>query len=218
MLSKEQIRSFYDRFGAKQDWQRFYEGAAVQDLVAHGDFDKAQAVFEIGCGTGWLAAKLLGQRLPKSATYLCFELSTTMVALSKKRLSEYGARARVHLTDGSLKLGLQDSQYDRFLSNYVFDLLAAEEIQFLLEEAHRILVPEGLLCAVSLTYGDTLPSQGIAWLWRRIFGIRPSLVGGCRPVRLLDFVSEKMWNVLHHNLVTAFGVPSEVIVARKPFE
>lgn len=215
MLSKEQARSFYNRFGAKQDWQRFYEGPAVRDLLTHGAFEKAHAVFEFGCGTGGFAEHLLERYLPESSTYLCFDLSTTMVTLTRARLTKYATRAQVHLTDGSPTLPLSDSRFDRFISNYVLDLLPPEDIEVLVHEAHRVLEPEGRLCLISLTYGNSWVSQGVIWLWRRIFRIRPSLVGGCRPVDLLNFISEKMWQVLHHNLVTAFGIPSEVIVARR---
>jgi ubiquinone/menaquinone biosynthesis C-methylase UbiE len=215
MLSKEQVRSFYNRFGAKQDWQRFYEGPALRDLLTHGAFEKAHAVFEFGCGTGGFAEHLLERYLPESSTYLCFDLSTTMVTLTEARLTQYATRAQVRLTDGSPTLSLPDSRFDRFISNYVLDLLPPEDIEVLVHEAHRVLEPEGRLCLISLTYGNSWVSQGIIWLWRRIFGIHPSLVGGCRPVHLLDFISEKMWKVLHHNWVTTFGIPSEVIVARK---
>jgi ubiquinone/menaquinone biosynthesis C-methylase UbiE len=215
MLSKEQVRSFYNRFGAKQDWQRFYEGPALRDLLTHGAFEKAHAVFEFGCGTGGFAEHLLERYLPESSTYLCFDLSTTMVTLTEARLTQYATRAQVRLTDGSPTLSLPDSRFDRFISNYVLDLLPPEDIEVLVHEAHRVLEPEGRLCLISLTYGNSWVSQGIIWLWRRIFGIHPGLVGGCRPVHLLDFISEKMWKVLHHNWVTTFGIPSEVIVARK---
>jgi ubiquinone/menaquinone biosynthesis C-methylase UbiE len=216
MLSREQVQSFYNRFGAKQDWQGFYEGPAIRDLLAHGAFENARAVFELGCGTGALAEKLLTRYLSKEATYLCFDLSSTMVSLAKTRLYKYGPRAEVRLTDGSLKLPLPDSGYDRFISNYVLDLLPPEDIEVVMEEAHRVLEPEGRLCLVSLTYGNTSASRIVIWLWRRIFGFRPSLVGGCRPVKLLDFISEKMWQVVHHNSVVTFGIPSEVVVACKP--
>jgi ubiquinone/menaquinone biosynthesis C-methylase UbiE len=215
MLSREQVRLFYNRFGAKQDWQRLYEGPAIQNLLAHGAFENARAVFELGCGTGALAESLLSRCLSKESTYLCFDLSSTMVSLAKTRLNKYGLRAEVRLTDGSLKLPLPDLQFDRFVSNYVLDLLPTEDIHILLQEAHRILTPGGRLCLISLTYGNTMLSRVFTWLWRRIFAFRPALVGGCRPVELLDFVSEKMWQVLHHHLAAPFGIPSEVIVARK---
>lgn len=214
-MSKEKIRSFYDRLGAKQDWQRFYEGPAVRDLLAHGAFEKARTIFELGCGTGVLAETLLSRYLSKEATYLCFDISSTMVSLAKTRLNKYGPQAEIRLTKGSLMLPLPDSRFDRFISNYVLDLLSREDIEVVMHEAHRVLEPEGRLCLISLTYGNTLASQLVIWLWKRIFGIHPSLVGGCRPVKLLDFISEKMWKVFHHNLVTTFGIPSEVIIARK---
>jgi ubiquinone/menaquinone biosynthesis C-methylase UbiE len=215
MLNREQVRSFYDRFGTRQDWQGFYEGPAIRDLLANGGFEKAHSVFELGCGTGALAENVLTHYLSKEATYLCFDISSTMVSLAKTRLKKYGPRAEIHLTDGSLKLPLLGSRFDRFISNYVLDLLPPEDIEVVMKEAHRVLEPEGRLCLISLTYGNTSASRIIIWLWRRIFGFHPSLVGGCRPVELLDFISEKMWQVVHCNSVATFGIPSEVVVACK---
>ena len=54
-LSHEEAQRFYDRFGAKQDWQRFYEDRAISELVAHGALADAQSVVEFGCGTGRIA-------------------------------------------------------------------------------------------------------------------------------------------------------------------
>lgn len=50
-FSSEDARRFYDRFGAKQDGQGFYENAALNVLIQHGGFSDAQSVLEIGCGT-----------------------------------------------------------------------------------------------------------------------------------------------------------------------
>jgi ubiquinone/menaquinone biosynthesis C-methylase UbiE len=213
MLSREQVRSFYDRFGAKQDWQRFYEGPAIRDLLVHGAFEDAHAVFELGCGTGWFAKELLTRYLPESSTYHCFDLSSTMVALTQARLAKYDNRAQVHLTDGSPKLSFPNSRFDRFVSNYVLDLLSPEDIHTVLQEAHRILTPGGRLCLISLTHGSSPLSRTIIWIWKLLFSVRPSLIGGCRPLKLLDFVSERMWQVVHHHSVVTYGIPSEVIVA-----
>jgi ubiquinone/menaquinone biosynthesis C-methylase UbiE len=138
-----------------------------------------------------------------------------MVSLAKDRLHKYGPRAEVRLTDGSLKLPLPDSQFDRFISNYVLDLLPPEDIEVVMQEAHRVLVPQGRLCLISLTHGFSILSRAVVWLWRRVFAFRPVLVGGCRPLMLLDFISEKTWEVVHHSSVVALGIPSEVLVACK---
>jgi ubiquinone/menaquinone biosynthesis C-methylase UbiE len=216
MLTRDQVRSFYNRFGKKQDWQRFYEGLAVRDLLSHGAFENARALFELGCGTGALAENLLSRYLSREATYLCFDISSTMVSLAKTRLNKYGPRAEICLTNGSLKLPLPDSRFDRFISNYVLDLLSPEDIEVVMEEAHRVLEPGGRLCLISLTHGVSPLSRTLVRLWKLLFSVRPSLVGGCRPMELLDFVSEKMWQVVHHNSVVTFGIPSEVVVACKP--
>jgi ubiquinone/menaquinone biosynthesis C-methylase UbiE len=216
MLTRDQVRSFYSRFGKKQDWQRFYEGLAVRDLLSHGAFENARALFELGCGTGALAENLLSRYLSREATYLCFDISSTMVSLAKTRLNKYGPRAEICLTNGSLKLPLPDSRFDRFISNYVLDLLSPEDIEVVMEEAHRVLEPGGRLCLISLTHGVSPLSRTLVRLWKLLFSVRPSLVGGCRPMELLDFVSEKMWQVVHHNSVVTFGIPSEVVVACKP--
>ena len=52
MLSRQEARAVYDRIGAWQDTQAFYEGPALDALIAHGSFEDARAVFEVGCGTG----------------------------------------------------------------------------------------------------------------------------------------------------------------------
>ena len=51
MLSRDEAKAFYDRFGAKQDSQGFYEDRALEDLMEHVDVDEAEAGFEFGCGT-----------------------------------------------------------------------------------------------------------------------------------------------------------------------
>ncbi len=64
MLTRDEARAFYDRFGRKQDWQSIYEGRALRDLIRGGAFERARSVLEIGCGTGSFAAELLAHRLP----------------------------------------------------------------------------------------------------------------------------------------------------------
>ncbi len=78
MLTHEEAKKFYDRFGSKQDWQRFYESRAVDDLIAHLKLNQAQSVFEFGCGTGRLAEILLDHFLPVKASYTGVDISTTI--------------------------------------------------------------------------------------------------------------------------------------------
>ncbi len=146
ILSKEAARAFYDRLGARQDSQAFYEDTATADLIAQAAFDEAEAEFEFGCCTGRFAERLLESHLPARCSYRALDFSPTMVGLAGARLGRWGGRAEVVLTDGSVALEAADDGYDRFVSNYVLDLLGDADIGALLDEAHRILRPGGLLC------------------------------------------------------------------------
>lgn len=215
VLSRDQARRVYDRIGARQDTQAFYEDRATAILVEHGHFGAARQVFEFGCGTGRFARRLLSRHLPESARYRGVDLSPTMVALARGRLASFGSRAEVVITDGSPPTAEPTSSCDRFVSNFVLDLLSEEDIAAVLREAHRMLEPEGLLCLSSLSTGQGFLSRLAARGWARVHAFRPALVGGCRPLDLLSWVPPQAWSIRHHAHLVPFGVPSEVLVAQR---
>ncbi len=218
MLGKERVlnpsatRTYYDRFGKKQDSQGFYENPALDDLIAHAGFQVAQGVFEFGCGTGKLAARLLEKHLPLSASYIGCDVSPVMINLAKHRLEAYVERAQVVLSDGAVQFPLPDHSVDRVISSYVLDLLSEENIRRFFSEARRVMIPSGKVCLSSLTRGVSLPSRIVSSLWMTVFRMSPAIVGGCRPIHLDSFVDLQEWQVVYQRVVTPFGVPSEVLV------
>lgn len=215
VLSREQARRVYDRIGALQDTQAFYEDRATGILVEHGDFRTAHRVLEFGCGTGRFAARLLSDHLPADASYRALDLSPTMVQLARTRLAAFGSRAEVVLTEGAAPADEPTAARDRFVSNFVLDLLAEDDIAAVVREAHRILVPGGLLCVSSLSVGAGGLSRLVSRAWTRLHALNPALVGGCRPLELLDWFPSPQWRIRHHARLTPFGVPSAVVVAER---
>ncbi len=215
VLDRAGVRAFYDRFGARQDTQAFYEDAAADDLIAHADFETAGRTYELGCGTGRFAQRLLERHLPADSAYLGTDLSTTMVQLARRRLARFAPRADVRLTNGAPSVEARDHALDRVVSLYVLDLLPESEIRAWVSDAARALVPGGLLCLVSLTHGASLLSGIVVGAWRLLFRIAPRLVGGCRPIELLDFVPRDVWEPVHRRVVVSWGVASEVVVAKR---
>jgi len=211
-LTHAQAGAFYDRFGSKQDLQRFYEDAAIDRLLANAALRQAHAIVEFGCGTGRLAARMLDELLPADTTYVGYDVSRTMVELARARLTRFGSRARVAKTDGSLALPLANGVCDRFVSTYVFDLLSPADARAVAEEARRVLVREGLLCLVSLAPGAGLFARTIEALWRLVWRLRPQLVGGCQPVELRALMGPS-WRILYREVVCRLGLCSEVLVA-----
>ena len=113
-LTLNQARSVYDRIGRVQDWQAFYEDATINRLVAEAAFTGDQTIFEFGCGTGRLAARLLAA-LPSSVNYLGVDISPVMINLATSRLAAWTERAKVVLVDGSLPLPDDDGFAGRVL-------------------------------------------------------------------------------------------------------
>lgn len=214
-LTRDEARDFYDRFGRRQDAQAAYEDVALDALVAHARFDGARAVFEFGCGTGRFARRLLDSHLPATATYAGVDLSATMIGLARQRLAPFGDRATATLSDGSPRQDAAGASVDRFVSTYVLDLLPEAEIRAVVDEAHRLLAPGGLLAVTGLTRGATPVSRLVTALWRFVHRLRPRLVGGCRPIVARDFLDDARWEVVHHGSVVARGLTSEVLVAEK---
>lgn len=215
MLSPAEARRVYDRIGALQDSQAFYEDRAIELLLHHGEFKSAEAVFEFGCGTGRFARRLLDDHLPGGARYRGMDVSPRMVQLAQGRLAPYASRAAVVLTDGGPPIGEPGGTYDRFVSNYVFDLLSEEDIRGALREARAMLRPAGLLCVTGLSTGVGPISRAVAGVWGWIQAHRPSAVGGCRPVDLLPFFGGSEWSVRFHQKVVAFTITSEILVAER---
>jgi len=214
-LSYAEAKRFYDRLGSRQDWQAFYEDPAVADMIAHARFGEAGAVCELGCGTGRLAARLLAGELPGDATYLALDLSDEMVRLATRRLAPWAGRARVVRTEGPPRIPHPDGAFDRFVSTYVLDLLSDEDIATVLEEAHRVLRPGGLVCLVSLTFGTTPWSRTLTAMWRWMHARRPLWLGGCRPVRLGEHLDGRSWAPVHHGVRNSFGLCSEILIAER---
>jgi SAM-dependent methyltransferase len=214
ILTRGEAREHYDRSGRHHDRRSRFAVIPLVRLCELGEFGAAEAVVEFGCGTGRLAHDLMTNYLPKRATYIGFDVSETMVELTRRRLVPYGARASVVLTDGRPRIPLPQKSCDRFVSTYVLDLLSSQDILRTLDQAWQVLRPDGLLCLAGLTYGTTLLSRWVAATWLAIHSLRPTLVGGCRPISFADYLGPASWKILHSTTVVSLGVPTEVLIAR----
>jgi len=213
-LNVERAGRADDRIGRLQDTQAFYEHAGTRRLAELARLEQARWVFELGCGTGRFAAQQLRERLPTTARYRGVEISPKTAALARKRLAPWVPRAEVVLIEppGRVLPG-SDGQFDRFVACYLFDLLAYQHAGTVLSEVSRLVSPNGLLCLVSLTRRVTRTGRMVADAWDSVSERWPSLVGGCRPIELAMLLEPSAWQIEHQELLTRWGVSSQLIVA-----
>jgi ubiquinone/menaquinone biosynthesis C-methylase UbiE len=212
-LTAEEARAFYDRFGAKQDSQAFYEATALNELIANGHFRSARSVFEFGCGTGRFAFELLQHQLPTDSVYHGVDISSTMVEIARARLAPFAARATASLAGAQPIIPLADASVDRVVATYVLDLLPDPAVRQVLAEAERVLRSGGMLCVAGITHGVDPLSRVVMGAWQWLFARNPMWVGGCRPTNLTDHLRGAQWRICFHDVVVAWGVASEVLVA-----
>ena len=212
-IDQAQARRFYNAFGVKQDAQAFYEDVAIARLMAHLDIRRAQDLIEIGCGTGRLAARLLGQELGPEARYTGVDISDTMIELARSRTLAWPGRASLLRGDATSELDFEPGSFDMAVSTYVLDIFAEADIRALQANLHRWLRPGGCVGLVSLTDGDSALTRAVSGLWRTIHRIRPLTLGGCRPISIEALLDGDLWRVTHKSTVRAFGLCSEVLVA-----
>ena len=211
VLSPAQARAVYDRVGASQDRQGWYEDTAVDRAVAHGAFGTARSVVEVGCGTGRLAARLLAHELPPVAQLTASDPSPVMAGLARQRLAPWAGRATVVEAFGVPPVAA--GAVDRVVATYVLDLLSDADARRLVADAHRALAPGGRLVLAGLSAGVGPLSRAVAAGWRTVWHVRPAWVGGCRPVEAGPLLDGGRWETVHHGRVAPWGVPSESLVA-----
>lgn len=214
-LNAAEAAHVYDRIGRLQDTQAPIERGAVDRLVAVGDLRHATAVFELGCGTGAFAQRLLSEVVSESCSYVGGDVSPRMVALARPAVAAWPERASVVQLDGSLPLPAADASADRFVAAFVFDLLDPAYARAIVADAYRILRPGGLLCLSSLTWGTSRPGRMVSTAWYRLWRLSPRLVGGCRPIELRQLVAGEHWKIVDATIVETWGFPAQVLVAAR---
>ena len=161
-LDRQAVRRFYDRFGSKHDRQSFHEDPGLDVLVREGYFAHARHVFELGCGTGRFADRLLSRELPPDTRHEGVDLSSTMVDLATRRLSRFPGRAKVTRTEGDLLFDPRPRnvhpRHPRRGTNRPFTGRGTPPSP-----------PGGHLCTLALTHGCSVPSRLLSRAWSGVY-------------------------------------------------
>ncbi len=192
---------FYDLFAT------LTEGNARRRALALAAVRDGETVLEVAVGTGLLFTELLRQN-PHGRTE-GIDLTEAMLERARAKAERSGATNwRLRLGD-AYRLDCADASVDVALNSYMFDLLPERDFPVVLGQFYRVLRPGGRLVLVNL-------ARGTHWgyrLWEWVYHRRPSLVGGCRGVALVEPVRRAGFRVEVVEQVRQLGFGSEVLLA-----
>ena len=138
--------SFFDR--AAGEWDKIagaFETGLGRERAAGHLLPRDFVVADLGCGTGYMGAALLG----RASHLICVDFSEPMLAEAQKRLGANPRSTNVEFRQGELdRLPLQDGEVDGVLAGMV--LHHVEALDRPLEEMWRVLRPGGTAAVLEL--------------------------------------------------------------------
>jgi demethylmenaquinone methyltransferase/2-methoxy-6-polyprenyl-1,4-benzoquinol methylase len=215
-ITPREAQRFYDRWGARHDLADLVESHAKRRGLQILDLEPGHSALNVGVGSGAEYVEMLA-RVGPAGFVAGLDLSPVMIRLSRRRaLLRRGEQWPALTLADTLKLPYAADSFDRLFSSYVLDLLPARYLPLVLSEFLRVLRPGGRLVLVGLTEGESLVSRGLMFVWKTFYQIESTWLGGCRPLRLRNFVREAGFIFVQRWYLSQWGYPSEVVSAVKP--
>jgi ubiquinone/menaquinone biosynthesis C-methylase UbiE len=193
---------FYGLWGLLTE-SRAHARAWEAAQLAPGD-----AVLEVAVGTGVLFSRVA--RVKGLERCIGVELASGMLHEAQRRLQPLLRPPNALCRGDARQLPFPAQTFDLILNAYMLDLLPEDDIREVLKEFRQTVKPAGRLVLLTMAKQNRL-LQG-AWMW--LYGRWPALVGGCRPIRLDEFLAATGWRVDLHEMVSQCGFRSELIRAR----
>ncbi|MDH4162182.1 MAG: methyltransferase domain-containing protein [Nitrospirota bacterium] len=209
MVPQQEICKVYDRIAPLYDiWGRLAESRARMRAIELAGIANGSTVLEAAVGTGLAFLEIVQRN--RDGRNMGIDLSSGMLEQSRQRLRSLPGASYVLAIGTALDLAQGTGTIDILINNYMFDLLADEDLDRALREFKRVLKPGGKLALVNMTKSETLSGGFYELLYR----LSPRLMGGCRGVRLTEKLKQQGFSVEVREYHQQMLFPSEVILAR----
>ena len=209
-VPQNEIPGVYDSLSKTYDiWGKLAETHARNRAIELADIKDGQAILEVAVGTG-LGFFEIVQRNPNGINF-GVDISQGMLQKAKKRLGTLRAAKYALEIGNAFSLEAKDESFDLLVNNYMFDLMAFDDMDAILEEFKRVLKKGGKLILVNMTEGQSFGCGIYSLLYR----LSPKSFGGCRGVKLSDKLQHHGFKVKTREYHQQWWFPSEVILACK---
>ncbi len=212
--SSEACRRSYNRLSRWYDLlagstEKKYRDWGLEKLSAQ----PGERILEIGFGTGHCLATL-ARAVGQEGCVIGVDLSDGMMAIAMKRLQRYGLtdRADLYCGDASHLDFLEAGSVDAVLMCFTLELFDTPEIPRVLQECNHVLRSGGRLVVVCMTKTDPpgMPVRVYEW-----FHDRMPDYADCRPIFAQPILEQCGFSIGSASLSTMWGLPVEIILARK---
>ncbi len=212
--TKAQAKASYDRMSSTYDYfsgvfERKYNNLALTRL----NITRGEIALEIGFGTGHCLERMAKAVGAEGRVY-GIDISSGMIAVSRRRLEKAGLWDRVELTcDDALNMPYADNQFDAAFMSFALELFDTPEIPQLLAEIRRVLKPNGRFGVISMsrTGGISPLLRLYEWMHRQL----PQYID-CRPIYAEQSIRDAGFGIQHSERVGLMGLVGEIVVGTKP--
>ena len=198
---------FYDFFAGV--FERKHRTLALKRL----NVTRGETVLEVGFGTGH-CLKQMAEVVGKEGRVYGIDISSGMLAASRKRLGKAGLWNRVALTcEDAMKMPYADNTFDAVFSSFALELFDSPEIPTVLAEIRRVLRPDGRVGIISMSKeeGASLLLKLYEWLHLKL----PRFVD-CRPIYVVQSIKDAGFRIQYEERVSLLGLPGYIVIGTKP--
>jgi demethylmenaquinone methyltransferase/2-methoxy-6-polyprenyl-1,4-benzoquinol methylase len=222
LRSREEARENYD------DWSSVYDYLSPEgldssfrevsvEMLGSADGDR---VLEIGFGTG-RAIVDFARRVGAKGEVHGIDISEGMMNEALRRIKDEVAKERslpaegknIHLVCRDANpLPYKDQTFDQVYVAFTLEVFDTLEIPVMLEEIRRVLKDEGRLCVIALAKRskEGFFTKVYEWLHEKV----PSVLD-FRPIFVQETVQDAKFTVLQIKHWSTFGVPADIVLAKK---
>ena len=203
-------RQNYDRLSRWYDSFSTSEERLTEIGLQLLSIQPCEQALEIGFGTGHSLVKL-GRAVGEAGRVFGEDLSPGMVTVARQRVQNSGMDKRISLNIGDATyLPFRNNQFQVAFLSFTLELFNEKEIQVVLAECWRVLLPAGRLGIVSLLKKDTYPVK----IYERFHRLFPKVVD-CQPISVRPILEEARFEITKITEEQLWGLPVAALVAIK---
>lgn len=207
----EQTRRIYDRLAFVYPLStHLFHSRAHRCAIEQAGLRDGMSILEVATGSGEMFRRLVS--LNPSGKTLGLDLSPAMAAKTFRRIRRAfpASQAQCQAVDAR-SMPFPDGCFDALVCCYLFELLAAEDIERTLAEFHRVLRPGGTLVLVLIGQDGALFDR----LYRFLGRLAPAMWGRQLDGSLRELILARHFQIERERQVRQSGYPSRILIARK---